>query len=162
MHAWINFISEQADFSLGDVNSLCCLPVAVTNSRGSVSGRTWSWISRCAYWCAFNVCFWYHLLTYWYDVFVITVCPDTRLWFEPGPFCAWVQQANHSAAESPLLLYYCWNVYVIVADRWTYLSCCTVQMTITVTAGGSVAEWLACWTQAQKGLGSNRSRDAVW
>jgi len=26
---------------------------------------------------------------------------------------------------------------------------------------GSVAEWLACWTQAQKGLGSNRSRDAV-
>ena len=27
--------------------------------------------------------------------------------------------------------------------------------------GGSVAEWLACWTQAQKGLGSNRSRDAV-
>jgi len=27
--------------------------------------------------------------------------------------------------------------------------------------GGSLAEWLACWTQAQKGLGSNRSRDAV-
>jgi len=25
----------------------------------------------------------------------------------------------------------------------------------------SVAEWLACLTQAQKGLGSNRSRDAV-
>jgi len=30
-----------------------------------------------------------------------------------------------------------------------------------VTLGSSVAEWLACWTQAQKGLGSNRSRDAV-
>jgi len=27
--------------------------------------------------------------------------------------------------------------------------------------GGSVAEWLACWTQAHKGLGSNRSCDAV-
>jgi len=26
---------------------------------------------------------------------------------------------------------------------------------------GSVVNWLACWTQAQKGLGSNRSRDAV-
>jgi len=26
---------------------------------------------------------------------------------------------------------------------------------------GLVAEWLACWTQAQEGLGSNRSRDAV-
>ena len=25
---------------------------------------------------------------------------------------------------------------------------------------GSVAKWLACWTQAQKGPGSNRSRDA--
>jgi len=28
-------------------------------------------------------------------------------------------------------------------------------------AGGSVTEWLACWTQAQKGRGSNRSRDAT-
>jgi len=27
--------------------------------------------------------------------------------------------------------------------------------------GGSVAEWLACWTQAQKGPGSNCSRDTV-
>jgi len=26
---------------------------------------------------------------------------------------------------------------------------------------GLVAEWLACWTQAQKGPCSNRSRDAV-
>ena len=31
----------------------------------------------------------------------------------------------------------------------------------TTCVGGSVAEWLVCWTQAQKGLGSNRSRDAV-
>ena len=28
-------------------------------------------------------------------------------------------------------------------------------------SGGSVAEWLACWTRAQKSPGSNRSRDAV-
>jgi len=27
--------------------------------------------------------------------------------------------------------------------------------------GGSVAEWLACWTQMQKGMGSNCCRDAV-
>ena len=33
--------------------------------------------------------------------------------------------------------------------------------TPTLICGGSVAEWSACWTQAQKGLGSNRSRDAV-
>jgi len=31
----------------------------------------------------------------------------------------------------------------------------------TAVSGGSVAEWLACWTQAQKGPGSNRRRDAV-
>jgi len=30
-----------------------------------------------------------------------------------------------------------------------------------VTVRGSVAEWLACWTQAQEGLGLSRSRDAV-
>jgi len=29
------------------------------------------------------------------------------------------------------------------------------------TTGGSVAEWLACWTQALKGPGSNRSHNAV-
>jgi len=27
--------------------------------------------------------------------------------------------------------------------------------------GGSVAEWLSCWTQTQNGPGSNRNRDAV-
>jgi len=31
----------------------------------------------------------------------------------------------------------------------------------TLVKGGSVSEWLACWTQAQEGLGSNHSRDAV-
>ena len=30
-----------------------------------------------------------------------------------------------------------------------------------LVCGGSVAEWLACWAQAQKGPDSNRSRDAV-
>jgi len=29
------------------------------------------------------------------------------------------------------------------------------------SVGGSVADWLVCWTQAEKGPGSNRSRDAV-
>ena len=31
----------------------------------------------------------------------------------------------------------------------------------SLLTGGSVAEWLACWTQAQKGPGLNRNRDAV-
>jgi len=29
-----------------------------------------------------------------------------------------------------------------------------------VCEGGSVAEWLACWTQLQKGLGSNHAHRA--
>jgi len=36
-----------------------------------------------------------------------------------------------------------------------------VQVTLRYIQVGSVAEWLACWTRAQKGPGSNRSRDAV-
>ena len=32
---------------------------------------------------------------------------------------------------------------------------------ILLLTDGLVAEWLASWTQAQKGLGSDRSRDAV-
>ena len=36
-----------------------------------------------------------------------------------------------------------------------------LYVTLLQQVGGSVAEWLACWTQAQKGLGSNRSRNTV-
>ena len=35
------------------------------------------------------------------------------------------------------------------------------RLTALCPLGGLVAEWLACWTQSQKGPGSNRSRDAV-
>jgi len=48
------------------------------------------------------------------------------------------------------------------------LSLCLITLTIPVLTarickpvGGLVAEWLACWTQAQKGLGSNRSYDVA-
>ena len=34
-------------------------------------------------------------------------------------------------------------------------------MRIVGIQGGLVAEWLACWTHAQKGTSSYRSRDAV-
>ena len=41
-------------------------------------------------------------------LWVWTVCLScyptaSRLRFEPGPFCAWVQHANHSATEPPIL-----------------------------------------------------------
>jgi len=45
---------------------------------------------------------------------------------------------------------------------WSLLQLHNMQDFLVNPLGGSVAEWLACWTQAQKGLGSNRSRDAVW
>jgi len=38
---------------------------------------------------------------------------------------------------------------------------CSSYANSSEDGGGSVAAWLACWTQAQKGLSSNRSRDAV-
>ena len=34
-------------------------------------------------------------------------------------------------------------------------------MSVVVAVGGSVAEWLACWTEAQKGPSSNHSCDTV-
>ena len=37
----------------------------------------------------------------------------------------------------------------------------TKDILLLSDGGGSVAEWLACLTQAQKDRGSNRSRDAV-
>ena len=37
----------------------------------------------------------------------------------------------------------------------------TLHVVLVEAYGGWVAEWLACWTQAQNGSGSNRSRDAV-
>jgi len=46
------------------------------------------------------------------------------------------------------------------AGLWQLLISIT-KCNSTACMGGSVAEWLACWTQAQKGPGSNRSRDAV-
>jgi len=43
----------------------------------------------------------------------------------------------------------------------TRLSLTALSNSLLIPPGGSVAEWLACWTQAQKGPGSDRSRDAV-
>ena len=50
------------------------------------------------------------------------------------------------------------NVYPLIA-----LGCVHESFEIRglYPLGGSVAEWLACWTQAQKGPGSNHSHDAV-
>jgi len=51
------------------------------------------------------------------------------------------------------------------SDIW--LSCCVELYEImaffsrSMSQGGSVAEWLVCWTEAQKGPGSNRSHEAV-
>ena len=39
--------------------------------------------------------------------------------------------------------------------------CVCVPVVTVSNVVGSVAEWLACWTRAQKGPGSNRSPDAV-
>ena len=46
-------------------------------------------------------------------------------------------------------------------DRNLYVLVLLFTAVVSVSWGGSVAEWLECWTQAQKVPGSNRSRDAV-
>jgi len=38
---------------------------------------------------------------------------------------------------------------------------CVLAHVLCLFVGGTVAELLACWTEAQKGPGSNRSRNAV-
>jgi len=41
-----------------------------------------------------------------------------------------------------------------------HLTANVIKPVCSIRKGGSVAEWSACWTRAQKGLGSNCSRDA--
>ena len=50
-------------------------------------------------------------------------------------------------------------MYIIYADG-CLLCVRFLSAKCSFAVDGSVAEWLACWTQAQKGLGSNRSSDA--
>jgi len=52
-------------------------------------------------------------------------------------------------------------VFLIVSLRSLKLINTLVISALSKGLGGSVAEWLACWAQAQKGPSSNRSRDAV-
>ena len=49
--------------------------------------------------------------------------------------------------------------FVWIGFQWPYVF--FLNSLLRQLMGGSVAEWLACWTQAQKGPGSNRSRYAV-
>ena len=46
-------------------------------------------------------------------------------------------------------------------ETWFFNSRPVALLPDPTLAGGSVAEWLACWTQTQKSPCSNRSRDAV-
>ena len=55
--------------------------------------------------------------------------------------------ADATAAGRNLL-----NVYTFISPFY---------MVAYMVGGGSVAEWLACWSQAQEDPGSYRSRDAV-
>jgi len=47
----------------------------------------------------------------------------------------------------------------LVTERHTGNVCLITDDYLSM--GGSVADWLTCWTQAQKGPGSNRSHNAV-
>jgi len=54
---------------------------------------------------------------------------------------------------------------VLYRNNWTnragFFARRLLPTVYTVSWSGSVVEWLACWTQAQYGPGSSRSRDVV-
>ena len=69
----------------------------------------------------------------------------------PAAIDRYILPAGRSAANPPAAV-----------DRWDIQTDEHPHSMLPRTElGGLVAEWLACWTQAQKGPGSNRSRDAV-
>ena len=49
----------------------------------------------------------------------------------------------------------------VVRHKLHYRDLLWICRIVVSTTGCSVAEWLACWTRAQKGMGSSRSREAV-
>ena len=67
-----------------------------------------------------------------------------------------LRSLRHGRLESSSLEYKSLTIHSLSAS----LSVLTASYP-TYPPTTSVAEWLACWTQAQKGPGSNRSRDAV-
>ena len=66
-----------------------------------------------------------------------------------------IQQYALGPAVSKTRLYH--MLYLIISN----IGSVCMYFFYSVCICGSVAEWLACWTQAQKGPGSDRSRDAV-
>jgi len=62
-----------------------------------------------------------------------------------------------------LVLFFQISLVCIMSFRIICVCVCFIVYFILfmLHSGGSVAEWLACWTQAQKGPGPNRSRDAA-
>ena len=68
--------------------------------------------------------------------------------------CGWTEAASGAAGRA--------NVGHLVECSFDFPELIVVWFSAHYAhRGGSVAEWLACWTQAQKGPGSNCSRDAV-
>ena len=66
--------------------------------------------------------------------------------------------ARHNSAAARQYCGACWSPVMDAADIQHNLA---TFNPLHARRGGSVAEWLACWIQAQEGPGSNRSRDAV-
>jgi len=69
----------------------------------------------------------------------------------------WRQKLKHIYRNYGTYMYF-WNVHTDGRHEYVILHS---KNSLNWNMGGSVAEWLACWTQTQKGLGSNRSCDAV-
>ena len=88
-----------------------------------------------------------------------TIClillPESRLRFEPGPFCAWVQQANHLATEPPTFyITLCfWAVHLSMhtsVPTCMHASMCAIWACVRACPGGDCQllvsfSVLCCW-----------------
>ena len=77
----------------------------------------------------------------------------------------WSENVVTSVAKTKFLNFRKWVKWALIPIFFhTSVIRCTAQLhfcSILLLMHGSVAEWLAWWTQAQKGPGSNHSLDAV-
>ena len=69
---------------------------------------------------------------------VWTVCPTaSRLRFEPGPFCAWVQHTNHLATEPPI-------TQIVLVKEAVTVNCRSGWLSVTSDAVNSTVVCLCC------------------
>ena len=143
------------------VPSSVCLSVCPVRPPRASAGGLLLWARRAGY---------YRPITGAQQLRALSCCQLT--WQSEG----WLVFASLSISTFSQLIELNWSarlLHSIVFNEYSLASCLTSaeartrkcktnpHLAVVSHRCGSVAEWLACWTRAQKGPGSNRSRDVV-